>query len=98
MLKPYKNELLQLIETSGLSITDFSGIEKPGGQLPAFVIVYKPAKISFVTRNSPESPHQFDYFADEFPDSYNSEEMAFIPRDGLCNFDTVSGAFIRWLD
>ncbi len=95
MLKRYKNEFFQAIQSAGLDVSDFSGEEAPLGELDEFSIRYKPGKIFFLARQRMDGTNKFDFKYSRYIGKDPAPESDL--SAGWCRFEVVMSTFERWL-
>ena len=96
MLKRYKNEFLQAIQSAGLDVSDFSGKEENVVEAPSFRILYTPGNIFFIARQSRDGTDKFEYKYSRYTGTDRPPESGW--STGYCKFTQVRDGFRQWLD
>lgn len=113
MLLKYKNELLELLQSSRFDESDFTYTNKKIKNFEAFIIKYRPSKLSFMIRTNNENYHEMDCryvrfaplypLSGYYPDGANYYEDSNVYPENQSyyrwlSFPDVRKIFFEWLD
>ena len=98
MLKRYKNEFLQAIQSAGFDVSDFQGKEETVADHPEFRIHYTPGKIFFMARQHKDGASYFRFRFSRFTGIGSPPESGLFPPSDWWSFERVLIEFRQWLD